>query len=119
MVDIEVLYYLLKEVREDQKKHGDELMHQSNTLVAIQKDVEINTRDLTEHKEGVVQNRDSIHMFRKELDNVKETFGKEIEKLKEPIRFKEYVYNRYTKIAGVITVTVGIVAGILGILGYL
>ena len=44
---------LLKEVREDQKEH-------SSILVDLQQDVSKNTADLTEHKEGVVQNRKRI-----------------------------------------------------------
>ena len=44
---------LLQEVREDQKAH-------STILVELQQDVAKNTVDLTEHKEGVVQNRTRI-----------------------------------------------------------
>ena len=52
---------LLQEVREDQKAH-------STILVELQQDVAKNTVDLTEHKEGVIQNR------------------KRIEKLEEPAK---------------------------------
>ena len=44
---------LLQEVREDQKTH-------SEILSGLQQDVAINTQDLTEHKEGVIQNRTRI-----------------------------------------------------------
>ena len=44
---------LLQEVREDQKAH-------STILIELQQDVAKNTVDLTEHKEGVVQNRTRI-----------------------------------------------------------
>ena len=44
---------LLKEVRDEQKSH-------STILVKMQRDVSINTKDLTEHKEGVIQNRKRI-----------------------------------------------------------
>ena len=44
---------LLQEVREDQKTH-------STILTDLQRDVAVNTVDLTEHKEGVIQNRARI-----------------------------------------------------------
>ena len=74
---------LLQEVREDQKA-------QTTILIELQKDVSKNTEDLTEHKEGVIQNRVRI------------------EKLEEPrIVFK--VLKKYTLgvggIAGAVLVT--------------
>ena len=47
---------LLKEVRDEQKTH-------SKILVKMQRDVCINTVDLTEHKLGVQQNRKRIEML--------------------------------------------------------
>ena len=44
---------LLQEVREDQKAH-------SSILIDLKQEVSINTIDLTEHKEGVIQNRARI-----------------------------------------------------------
>ena len=49
---------LLQEVREDQKAH-------STILIELQRDVEVNTKDLTEHKEGVQQNRKRIEELEK------------------------------------------------------
>ena len=54
---------LLQEVREDQKTH-------SGILSELQQDVAINTKDLTEHKEGVIQNRARIV----ELEKPREAF---------------------------------------------
>ena len=47
---------LLNEVREDQKVH-------STILIELQQDVATNTKDLTEHKEGVIQNRKRIEVL--------------------------------------------------------
>ena len=49
----DLIVNLLQEVREDQKSH-------STILTGLQQDVAKNTVDLTEHKEGVVQNRSRI-----------------------------------------------------------
>lgn len=49
----DLIVNLLQEVREDQKSH-------SSILNDLQQDVAVNTKDLTEHKEGVIQNRKRI-----------------------------------------------------------
>ena len=49
----DLIVELLHEVREEQKTH-------STILIELQHDVSINTTDLTEHKEGVIQNRARI-----------------------------------------------------------
>lgn len=49
----DLIVELLKEVREEQRTH-------STILIELQNDVAINTKDLTEHKEGVIQNRKRI-----------------------------------------------------------
>jgi hypothetical protein len=80
----------LQEVREDQKAH-------STILIEMQQDVAKNTVDLTEHKEGVVQNRERI------------------EKLEEPGKaFK--LLKKYLLGAGAIA---GSIYAVLRILGYL
>ena len=86
----DILVTLLQEVRQDQKSH-------STILVELQKDVAINTKDLTDHKEGVIQNRARI------------------EKLEEPTLafgiIKKYVIGLGT--------IAGAVYGILKLLDYL
>ena len=56
-MEVQFIYDLLKELRSEQLEQG-------KCLIAIQKDVEINTKDLTEHKEGVIQNRSAIQVLR-------------------------------------------------------
>ena len=81
---------LLQEVREDQKAH-------SIILVKLHQNVSKNTVDLTEHKEGVMQNR------------------KRIEKLEEPaIAFK--LLRKYLLGAGAVA---GSVLAILRFLGHI
>jgi len=48
---------LLQEIREDQKSQSGVLHEHSILLMDVKKDVEQNTQDLREHKEGVIQNR--------------------------------------------------------------
>lgn len=75
---------LLQEVRKDQKEH-------SEILVDLKHNVAVNTKDLTDHKEGVVQNR------------------KRIEKLEEPSKMfavaKKYLLGAGA-IAGAILVII-------------
>jgi uncharacterized FlaG/YvyC family protein len=118
-MDLQILYDLLKEVREDQKKHSDELMHQSGTLMVIKRDVEINTADLTEHKEGVAQAKEQNRLVREELYLIKGQIEKEIDKLKEPSKFKEWLYSKYMKYITVVSITLGVVGGVAKILGYI
>lgn len=117
MEDIKVLYDLLKEMREDQKEHGKELAAQSNMLIAIQKDVEVNTKDLTEHKEGVIQNRKGLREVREEIGEIRETYDKKIIELEQPKKFQGWLYNKYVKILTITSIVVGIAGGITRLLG--
>lgn len=51
--NLDLVVELLKEVREEQRV-------QSDILIELQREVAVNTKDLTEHKEGVIQNRSRI-----------------------------------------------------------
>ncbi|HLD91715.1 MAG TPA: hypothetical protein VI911_12010 [Patescibacteria group bacterium] len=117
-MDNQVLYDLLKEVRDEQRRHGDELSYQSAALNFIREEVKVNTVDLKEHKEGVIQNREALRILKEDFEKSKKEIDSEIDKLKEPDKFKSWMYGKYVKIAGIITVTTGVIAGIFKVLSY-
>ncbi len=112
-----MVYDLLVEIRKDQKEHSKELAQQSKCLIAIQKDVEVNTRDLTEHKEGVIQNRGEIRANKKEVEKLRKECEEAIEELKEPAKFKKWLYNKYIKYIMVAGGIVSLATGLTKLFG--
>jgi len=108
-VDNKILYDLLKEMRDEQRSQSDELNRQSKYLVVIQKDIERNTIDLTEHKEGVIQNRESIRLLRKEINLLQDKYDEAIERLQEPGKIRQHIYNKAFKYLMFISVLLGVI----------
>ena len=104
-MDNQIMYDLLREVREDQKKHGEELAKQSVWLIYIQKDVQINTDDLSEHIKRTQLNEDQIKI----LKDMSENINKRVEVLEEPNKVKDFLYKRSTKYFAIITSIVTVV----------
>jgi chromosome segregation ATPase len=110
--ELELLFDLLKEVREDQKDHGKTLAKQSAYLEGIDSDVK-------ELKPIVAKNTNDIsnHMMRTDLledlhkDNQKriELSEARLEKLEEPVKAKEWIKSHLVAILGVL----GTIASIL------
>lgn len=94
MSEIKLIYDLVKEVRETQKENNKELKKQSLLLKDIQRDVEQNTKDLTEHKLGVEQNR------------------KRIEWIETPFYKKYFTKQNISWIIGLIAGCLGIIFGL-------
>jgi hypothetical protein len=61
----DLLVELLQEVREKQDAHSEILHHHSMVLKEVQ-------RDLFEHKEGVIQNRESLSCHTSRLEKLEE-----------------------------------------------
>ena len=84
MDENKMIYDLLKEVRENQKKHGEELQEQSKCLVSVQHDLKyhIKRTDLLEdlHKD----NQSKIEQGQKRLD-----------KLEEPGKVSQYLSKKW------------------------
>ena len=100
--NLKIIYDLLTEVRKDQKAQGKELASQSKCLAKLEMHVAKNTADLTEHKEGVVGNRTLI------ADAVAR-----IEKLEEPGKIKSFIYNKYVKVIGLVSISLGVISTII------
>ena len=98
----DIIVSLLQEVREDQKDQSNVLHDHSLLLGDMKKDIAQNTKDLAEHKEGVVQNRVALVGH-----------GKRILKLEEPKIFWK------TLKGGIVTIgtLTGVTLGILRLLG--
>ena len=79
-----MIYELLKEVREDQKKQGGELQEQSKCLVGVQSDLKYHIRrtDILEdlHKDNQIK----IEQGKKRLD-----------KLEEPSKVSKYLSEKW------------------------
>lgn len=108
--DIELMLELMKEMREEQKEHAkNSSLHREET-VKWQAQADARTErievDLREHKEGVIQNRAVLasNMVR-------------IEALERPVAAKKYLYKKYMKIGGAISITLTIVGGIAKLAG--
>jgi cob(I)alamin adenosyltransferase len=111
MNDGSIIYDLLQEVRAEQRKQSEELAKQSVWLVSIQKDVSRNTDDLSEHIRRTEILEENLQIQQNKIETVEDR----VEKLEWPSKVKEFVFNKYIKWAGAISVTVGIVFTILKI----
>lgn len=107
-MDWKMIYDLLKEVREDQKKHGEELIKQSVCLDGLEKNVDKNTKDLTYH----------IHRT-DVLEGLYKTSEERITKLEEPEKAAAYLKKKWKFYVGVLVgiLTIGsTVAKLIGLI---
>jgi hypothetical protein len=99
----EIIYDLLKEIREDQKNQADK--NNSHREETIKWQTEAGFRlsnievDLREHKEGVIQNRAAIELI-----------DKRVEKLEEPYKAHKYLNKKVMKIGAVLVLIMGAIA---------
>lgn len=98
-----IIYDLLKEVRDEQKKilekqaeHKEETAKWQSSTSERLANIEV---DLREHKEGVIQNRFTLKAYNERLV-----------KLEEPGKVKEFMYNHSMKIFKLIAATGGALA---------
>jgi len=120
-----MVYELLKEVRDDVKKHGEHLATQGVCILNIEKNVNKNTKDLEYHitRTNEVQRSNDL-LTDLHLDNQKRITNneKKIDKLEEPGKVEEYLskvwIKKSGKVIGVLTI-VSLIAGIITkIIGY-
>ena len=101
---------LMKDMRNESRKHAsnsakhceESKIWQIKTAGRLE-NIEV---DLKEHKEGVIQNRETLGIFSARL-----------ELLEAPTKAKQYLYKKYMKVGGVVSLTISIIAGITKILG--
>lgn len=125
-----MLYDLLKEVREDQKKHGDmlgrhgeELAKQSVCIDNIQKDVGDMKKDIARNTDDVAEHMSRTDIAERNLqmlqelhkDNQKRIAQNQdrIKKLEEPVKAKEWLGSNFKWMITVLTLVAGLVTKIL------
>jgi hypothetical protein len=113
--DIRIIYDLLQEVRSEQRKQSEELCNQTLQLLSIQKDVSANTNDLSEHIRRTDLLEEQTNILRNSTDCKIQTLNDRIVALEWPSKVKEFIFNKYVKWAGAISVAVGIIYSVLRI----
>jgi hypothetical protein len=115
-VDLKIVFELLKEVREDQKKHGTELAKQSAYLENMDSDVKQlkgevaqNTKDLAHH----IKRTDILETLHRDNQKKIELSETRLENLEEPVKAKEWLKKHVVTIVSVVTAIASIVALIL------
>jgi gas vesicle protein len=119
-VDLKIVFELLKEVREDQKKHGIELAKQSTLLDNVEGDlkelkttVSRNTDDIAHHirRTDLLQelHKDNENAIAKNAEQIEESAAR-LDKLEEPVKAKEWVKNNIITISAVVTALASIAA---------
>jgi len=108
----------IREIRAEQKKQSDELKHQSKMIVCIKKDTNINTKDLTEHKEGVRQTKITNSLLKEDLEHTKKIFNTRINRLEQPNKFKKWFWNKYVRVFTIVSVTAGAAVGVSRLINY-
>ena len=101
-----MLFELLKEVREDQKKHGNELAKQSAILDNLDSDVREmkttvskNTEDIAHH----IRRTDVLQaLYDSNITRINEAEGR-LDKLEEPVKAKAWVKDHMVSILSVLT----------------
>ena len=84
MDDNKMIYDLLKEVREDQKKQGDELQEQSKCLLIVQGDLKYHIR-----------RTDILEDLHKDNQKKIELSEKRIDKLEAPNKASKYLTEKW------------------------
>jgi chromosome segregation ATPase len=107
---------LLKEVRDDQKRHGTELAKQSVYLEQMDMDVKelkttvsINTKDIAHHIKRTDDLQDLYQSYVTKIDQSHERLNK----LEEPVKAKAWVKAHLVSIISVLTAIASIVALVL------
>ncbi len=119
-VDLKIVFELLKEVREDQKKHGIELAKQTADLDNLKQDVgelkatvNRNTDDIAHH----IRRTDLLQEMHKDnQEAIQENTAKielgeaRLDKLEEPVKAKEWVKSHIVTISAVVTALASVAA---------
>lgn len=119
-VDLKIVFELLKEVREDQKKHGIELAKQTADLNNLKQDVSElkttvnkNTDDIAHHirRTDLLQelHRDNQEAIKENADNIEKSVVR-LDKLEEPVKAKEWIKTHMVTISAVVTALASIAA---------
>lgn len=120
MVDLKIVFELLKEVREDQKKHGIELAKQTADLDNLKEDVgELkvtvtrNTDDVAHH----IRRTDMLQELHKDNEAAIKDNTEKIEqgearlnKLEEPVKAKEWFKSHIVTISAIVTALASVAA---------
>jgi actin-related protein len=133
-VDNQVIYDLLKDVKEEQKDISSQMSSHlekfSEHLVAdqqmldevkyIKQGLEKNNEILEKLTETVIIHENRSTTLESIVIGSKEDPGllPRVEKLEEPDKIREYLRKKYMKWGAVITMTTGIIVGISKLLGY-
>ena len=121
-MDNKVIYDLVQEVREDQTEIKKELMEHNvmfrehlkqdeemyREIQQINKTLDRNTLDLERHIMRTDILQDDQKKIIETLESIKNAFEKmtiRIEALEEPEKAKKYLYDKWIKVAKIITVT--------------
>lgn len=115
-MELKIILDLLKEVRDDQKKHGTELAKQSACLENMDADfkelkatVRENTDDIAHH----IKRTDILEALHKDNQKKIDLNEERLDKLEEPIKAKEWIKKYMITISAVITALVSIAALVL------
>jgi len=119
-VDLKIVFELLKEVREDQKKHGIELAKQTADLdnlkqdvSELKEDVSRNTEDVAHHirRTDLLQelHKDNQQAIEKNELKIVESEAR-LDKLEEPVKAKEWIKSHIVTISAVVTALASIAA---------
>ena len=127
-MDSKVIYGLLKEMREDQKthgeklaKHGEELAKQSICLKNLEEDVKDIKQDVSENKEDVayhIKRTDILEALHKDNQEKIKYSDIRIKKLEEPVKAKAWIKKNYLTISSIIITTLSIVSLVTKFFGW-
>lgn len=115
--ETELLLELLREVREEQKQHGKELVKQSTYLEGMDSDikelkpvVQKNTEDISHH----IRRTDLLEDLHRDNQKRIELSELRLQKLEEPVKAKAWLKKHIVAITGVIAAMTSILAFFLG-----
>ena len=120
-MDNKMVMELLKEMRQEQIKQGNCLSAQVVCISNIEKNVDINTKNLEKHMDrtrAVERNNEiltELHLSNQIRIEKNET---RIEKLEIPVKVREYISKRWVKISATVIGVLTIVSLTTKILGY-
>lgn len=120
MADTKIILDLLKEVREDQKKHGTELAKQSVYLEKMESDVSElkatvsrNTDDIAHHirRTDLLQemHNDNQAAIKKNAAEIAASVAR-LDKLEEPVKAKAWIKTHLVTISAVVTALASVAA---------
>lgn len=111
--EMEILLGLLKEVREDQKQHGQELAKQSAYLEGMDFDVKElkstvskNTEDIAHH----IRRTDVLEKLHRDNERRLSVNERKIERLEEPGKALSWLKKHLIAISGVVAAIISILA---------